>query len=440
MGSKYLWQNKIYLFSFYKTKMMFKTPKLLGLILGLTVLIACDKEENELGDNLIHNPELNHFTSDSTAIITTYNIIDSVFTLNPDFPIIGSSNDVQFGKTNASLFSELHLAQNDISFGDNPVLDSIVLNLKYKNYFGDTTLNQHFQIYRLTEQLDTVKKYSNQNYATGEMLGDVFFTPAVQNITINGEDESISFLSQSLRLNDAFGTEILSKSGGVELSDNVNFTTYFNGLHIVPQNDFGLDQGTFFTIDYEASNIKLYYNNDVESDSLNFVFNTSTKSLNHYEHDYSNSNAETSLLTDTSTENLFIQSMAGMDVVVEFPDLSALDSTYINKAVLIIPRSEDTISNFDTYVRLRAEHFNEEEGKYESTIDEKTYGGGYIEEYGRYEFVITRYIQELINEKTTEKLYIRSQSNFSGAKTILNGASQSENGMKLHLTYSKEKN
>mgnify|MGYP001942384262 CR=1 FL=1 len=416
---------------------MIKTSKVLGLLLGFAFLVACEKEENNLGDELIVGSILEHFSSDSTEIITTYKRIDSVNTLNPNFPIIGSSYDEEFGRTTASLYSELHLSQNEIEFGDNANLDSIVLFLKYTGYYGDTTLNQHFKIHELSENIDTIKKFSNQTYETGGLIGDIFFTPSVRSVTTVDGEESVAFLSQPLRLNDVFGESILSQSGTDVLSDNENFTAFFKGLYIEPQNNFGLNEGALFTVNYESSIVKLYYTNDTGSDSLNFVFNTSTKSLNHYEHDYTGSNALSSLQTDTNTENLYIQSLAGMDIKLELPDLSALDSAYINKAVLIIPRSQDTVANFKTYTRLRAAHYDEEEDEYKTIIDNP--GGAFLADNNTYEFIVTRYIQEIVSGKTTENLYIRSSSNFSGAKTILNGVNHPDNKIKLHLTYSKEK-
>ncbi len=440
MVSKYIWGNKIYLFSFHKTKKMIKTSKVLGLIFIFSFLIACDKEENNLGGDLIDNSQLDHFTSDSTAITTTYRLIDSVPTLNPNFPILGASSDEEFGTSEASLYSELNLSQNDIDFGANASLDSIVLNLKYTNFFGDTSLSQHYLIYQLNETLDTVKKYSNESYQTGVIIGDINFTPKVRNVEVVEEGESITFLSQSLRLDNAFGESILSKSGADELKNNDNFKAFFNGLLIAPQNEFGLNEGTFFTINYESSNVQLYYTNDLGSDSLDFEFNTNTIRLNHFEHNYDGSNAINSLQTDTNTELLYMQSLAGMDIELDFPELTERDSVYINKAVLIIPRSEDTIVNFETYSELRIAHYDAEDNEYSDILDGNKSGGDYDGETNQYEFVITRYIQELISGKTDKKIYIRSQSNFSGSKTVFNGVSHPDNKIKLHLTYSKEKN
>ncbi len=440
MGSKYLWENKIYLFSFNKTKMMIKTSRILGLLMGFSLLIACDKEENNLGDGLIGDSELNHFTSDSTAITTSYRLIDSVKTLDPNFPIIGASNDAYFGKSQASFFTELNLSQNDLDFGANASLDSIVLNIKYVNFYGDTSLNQHFLVYQLSENVDTAKKYSNQSYQTGAIIGDINFYPQIRSVkTVDGEEE-VTFLSQSLKLDDSFGNNILSKSGEDELKNNDNFVDFFNGLLIEPQNEFDLDEGTFVTLNYEASNIQLFYTNDSGSDSLDFIFNTNTTSLSHFEHDLTGSNALTSLEADSNTNELYIQSLAGMDVEFKFPEILESDSIYVNKAVLIMPRNVDTVLNFQTYPNLRLEHYNIEDDEYDAIIDENTYKGDFHPENNQYEFVITRYIQELISGKTDKSLYLRSQSNFSGTKTILNGVNHPDNKIKLHLTYSKEKN
>jgi hypothetical protein len=411
----------------------------LGLFVGFSLFVACEKEENNLGDNLITDTELDHFVTDTSSIITTYRVIDSVWTLNPNFPILGAINDPELGKTEASFYTQLHLSKNEINFGSDLVLDSIVLDLKYTNYYGDTTLNQHFIIQEVTEVMDTVKKYSNQDYETGDVLADLNFIPKVQNKVGTGDDADIEFLSQRFRLNDAFGQKILDKSGQEELQNDGNFLEFFKGLYIDPQNEFATDEGTFLTVDYTNSKVWLFYTNSIGSDSLDFRFNSDSKRLNHFEHHYEGTPVQSSFETDTNTAAIYIQSLAGMDIQFDFPNLTELEGAYINKAVLVLPRDVDPAPVFETYTRLRAEHYDAEEGTYEPILDENSYGGTYSEDKHEFSFTITRLIQEIVDGKTDKKLFIRSESNFSGARAKINGVNHPDDGIKLHLTYSKEK-
>lgn len=414
-------------------------------------LISCVKEENKIGDDLIGGQNTITQFIDTVEVSTRIKVVDSVKSANLNYSILGAINDPKFGKTTASLYSQLFLEQNNINFQAGATLDSIVLILPYLDYYGDTTTNQNFKIFEVSEVIDTFKTYSNESYTTSDVIGDHTFTPHPVESSSGSSEE---FGDLRIPLHNSFGEKIMAKSGLPELENDDNFKAFIKGIAIIPENNHAQSDGALFTFDYQKIKVRLFYSVGTSvHDSINFVFTNSTQHLNHYVHDFQGSDAASSF-GQLNTENLYIQGLAGLEVEVDFPNIDDLQealggtSVAINKAVLQVHRSTDTLANYTAPTLLLANEYRKptngssDEYNYYQILDGSKVGGLYNKEENLYNFTITRYLNQRLKGLSSEKLYLRSYSYRALDRVILSGITETDEAkkMKLNVIYTVNDN
>ena len=92
--------------------------------------VACDKDFNTIESDVIG---AKNFDTDYTiAPITSYNKkLDSVKINNLGASLLGVFNDPVYGQTKASIVAQVIPSSFNPSFGDNPNIDSVILNIPY---------------------------------------------------------------------------------------------------------------------------------------------------------------------------------------------------------------------------------------------------------------------------------------------------------------------
>ncbi|MGB0870613.1 MAG: DUF4270 domain-containing protein [Flavobacteriales bacterium] len=419
--------------------------KLTLLTLASMVIFSCVKETNTIGDDLIGGQDTETIFTDTIQVTTSVKVIDSVNSANKNFVMIGAINDPKFGKTESNLFSQVLLEKNNIDFGAGANLDSIVLILPYSGYYGDTTSSQTFNIHEVTEVIDTFKQFSHQNYAyDASPIGTSTFVPHVK----SGD----SYNSLRIKLDDSFGEKIFSKSGQAELKDDESFKDFIKGLAIIPENNHNSEEGALFIVEFQNIKMRLFYNTPTSSDSINFVFTSSSEHLNEYKHNYAGTPAGATIGTEDN-ELLFLQGLSGIETVVDFPTIHSLQeslggsSVTINKAFLQIYRTTDTLENFRPSLSLLINEFRKptsgtsEDLNYYPILDDAS-NGVYDQEENVYRFNITRYLSDrMLNDNSNEKLYIRNQSYTSLFRTVMKGVDpvNGNKKMTLNVVYTKNK-
>ncbi|MGB0428663.1 MAG: DUF4270 family protein, partial [Flavobacteriales bacterium] len=333
------------------------TPKLdqknilIFCLLGLFILSSCKKEENNIGKNLIDINNSTSFFTDTLSTSTTFHLVDTVETLNKNFVVMGAINDETFGKKEAHLYSQLLLSQNNIEFEPGTQFDSIVLLMPYAAYYGDTTSSQSISIYEVAETIDTIKKFSHENYTLlGDAIASKQFTPQVY---VSDEDGGQISNTLRVKLASEFGQKIMDKSGELELENDDNFSNYIKGLAIKFDNNHAGQEGALFRFDYLSTKVRLYYTLDGESKDLDFVFTASANRLNEYVNHYETAPLQASLNQENSAQ-LFLQGLAGVEVVIDFPHIEQFlesvaqdgEKIFINRALLQLHRETDTLSQF----------------------------------------------------------------------------------------------
>ena len=153
--------------------------KLYSIAVAIFIFVsACTKiESTTIGSGLI--PPVDGVTTiDTTLDVFTNNFIDplaeSLKVYKSDDHVIGTiTNDLYFGKTIARTYLELKPTFYPFKFNNTYAVsaDSAVLILSYKGTFGDTALNQTWEVRELNESIKGDSAYSaSKSFSTGNRL------------------------------------------------------------------------------------------------------------------------------------------------------------------------------------------------------------------------------------------------------------------------------
>jgi hypothetical protein len=416
------------------------------LLSGILIFLSFHSCTNsdEIGLNLTPPGDRFRFVVDSTAVITASTLRqDSLTTEKRSSSLLGCMNDPVFGQSTANLLTQLRLSSNEVDFGANATLDSMVLLMKYQGYYGDTLALQRLKVYELTSNLyfDSTY-YSNLNmqdfYDPQSPVGDYSYYP-------KPDQDSVM-----IRLSDDLGNKLL-RTDTANLSNNTTWLAFFKGLYLESQ---PVDQGgaiVYYDLKGGKSRMIMYYHNDVE-DSLNYevVINSNCSYLNLFNHNYAASPIA-GLINDSldTHEEIYLQSMAGLrsHLNVQIPEaiMSKInDGITINKAELIITIPDDpTVGAFPRPVSLRV--FNAGAGGKNEFIDdlllgEDYYGGKFISKTSTYRFNIGRHLQNILHPDPDQRiantglfLVITDERTSANRMILKNGTANG--GMKLVITY-----
>lgn len=434
----------------------------LAILILSTAFFSCKKQASQIGLDVVDGNPITLLYSDTTQVEVHSVLRESVRTDEMSYQSLGVVVDPVFGKTKADLYIQYDLSLYMYSFGDNPVLDSIVLFMDYQGIpsYGDTTAALSFRVYQLDELLDyDTSYYSTQTAAyLPTILGEKTLVPRpYDSVMIDTTNVAPHF---RVRLKEELGEYLMSFTLDDSVYyDNDKFVEFFKGLYFESVYTGGMGNLTFFNMYDTYSKIVLYYSNDT-SDSLSYAFypgSASAPSFQNFDHngyaeadpDFYNQviNKDTTL----GEEKFYLQTLGGVDAYVRFPSLfnrEDYENYAINEAKLVItnidPESvfapaesmwmfKNTYSEADsTYVYAYVDDIN---------VGEEFFDGTYNSELHQYEFRITNYIQNYIagNLDTDYILLQILGANYAGARVIAGGPNNpdTESQIKLELLYTK---
>lgn len=276
-------------------------------LLILVSFIACEQDFSSLGTEVIGGT--NFQTASEKYNVIAYNKkVDPVRSDALSSNFLGIYNDPIYGTTTANFVTQVTSAILNPTFGDDVVLDSVVLTIPYFNTTGDTdedgnvtySLDSIFGISPMnitgfrnnyflrdfdpdSDFQEKQKYYSNGATSqtgmvnTAELEGDVLFevmnfVPTSNPIVLLGEENEETGIREELRreppaLRVLLDTEywqqtIIDKEGEPELSNAANFEDYLRGVYFKVEPVSG-DLGTMMLLDFVANaNITLYYTRD----------------------------------------------------------------------------------------------------------------------------------------------------------------------------------
>ena len=290
------------------------------------VSVSCDRDFTNIEsglegiknfDGLSKKFPLLTYTKTATPFSTNANDLVGVQTNGLSSGFLGVYSDpnlAEFGKTTASMVAQIVPNQFNPTFGTNPVVESVILNIPYystlletdadgnstyklDSIVGNTSVAFKVAIYKnnyLLRDLDPTSGfdepqayYSNQEdlfYSQeGELLfEDSSFTPSALETKISEineetlESEVVERIAPSFRaeLHDSTGVNstfwndaIIALEGQSELSNPNNFTNHFRGLIIKIDPESTAVDGSLAQLDFSKATLVLDYTNDEETDS-----------------------------------------------------------------------------------------------------------------------------------------------------------------------------
>jgi len=314
----------------------------------VTIFLAGCSEPTLVGNDLLVDGEA--FNTDTAILpVIIYPeredsiVSSSVSTLSA--VSLGIVSSPYFGRNKSSFFTELVLPASGVSFGTNPVLDSMVLVLDYLAILGDTTGVHDLEVYEVNEEIVRDTLYSMHEFGYEPLAigtkNSHTFNQTDSLVLMNGDTVKPQL---RLRLDDALGqrfiTQNLAASDSV-FNTNDDFQEWFKGIYVTVS-DAGSTENTMAFFNTSSSNISsviLYYaNEDTTYNSFSFPIVFASNQHIKLETDYTGSNAE-ALLAENPANNTFsiLAPMAGINTVIEIPGLDAYSNTLISKAELILP-------------------------------------------------------------------------------------------------------
>lgn len=428
----------------------------------LITFSSCNKRPNQIGADIQPNKGLIQLQYTDTIHLTAYSVReDSVRTDHTEANLLGSMKDPVFGTTVAGFYTQVRLSTSTHDFGTNPSLDSLVLQLVYSGYYGDTNTMQTIRVYELLDSISIDSLYySNQQKPVGTTdFANYSFMPRPKSPFIFDGDTLSAMIR--VRLNDVspeLGNKLLAATTD-DLASNNAFLDYFYGLYVTAD---PVSQGgaiSYFNLPINLSRMTIYYSNDAE-DSLRYeFFITSTEArYNTYTHlDYAGAeetfrdqvvNGNTALGDD----KFYLQAMSGLKARILFPGLEEIKQNAGNKKIVVNEaKLLITSTSPDTLLYLAPSQLalvsNNNDGTYsilDDQIEGEAYFGGKLRTgSNNYQFRINRYVQSLLsNDSIAEDpgllLFIQGSSARAN-RIIINGINPSVDTLtrlQLQLNYS----
>jgi len=162
--------------------------KLLFLVGIISFFIACDKDFNEIGSDVIGDDHFGLIKDDSQTVLAYNTATGQVETSNQPINSLGYYNNPFFGKTKASVVSQVLLDTVNQTIGTNPIVTKVELSLPYFSHLisKDATSGDS------TYELDSVQGFSIANEK--KVFNKFKLSVYENNYTLRDLDAALNFL------------------------------------------------------------------------------------------------------------------------------------------------------------------------------------------------------------------------------------------------------
>ena len=280
------------------------------IIVILLAFVSCEKDFASFDSEVINSDNAINFSTNSVeySLTTQSEMVNPVQTNNLPSFLLGSYNHPQYGRSNSSFVGQMVPSEYNHDFGDNVVLDSVVLTIPYfsrgidtseegdityeiDSVYGDDPIkisvyrnNFFFRTFDPFSNFDTSQSYySNGSLSVEEIIdgiqleGELLFetddfTPSAEQINLTEIDTAgnpyvAQRIAPALRFklnnpNDNFWeTNFFENEGNQVLTNEPNFKEFFRGLYIKVESN---SNGSIMLLNFASSNTKLtiHYTSD----------------------------------------------------------------------------------------------------------------------------------------------------------------------------------
>ena len=434
----------------------------LALMIGALILAfsSCRKSPETIGNDLISDNNYIGIYRTDTAEIICHSYTDSVATKNASYALLGAIKDPVFGATEAGFYTQLRPSVAGQSFGTNPVLDSLVLQLYIADYYGDTMVMQTAHAYVLTDTLSYDETYYSHSELATEMFdqaNNLQFMPRPRTKTNVIGTDTVGQPIIRIPLSQELGNYLMNLDSSYYSRPDL-FKQHFKGLY-VSCSPVSLN-GSILSINLtnnSFSMLQLYYHDAATPEKpmrYNYYVTSSDTYFNHFDHDYDQGSPEfvQQLMEGQEglgQERVYLQTMGGVRTFIQFPNLvhwvDSLKDCHlvVNEAKLILPVSQQLLDSvYKAPSVLALIGFNADSTTYllpdyyEGT---SYFGGEYDAKNHTVTFRISEYMQDVILQKKDNaglSLGINGAA-YNAHRLVINGPEAIEGEkMRLEVTYS----
>lgn len=333
----------------------------LASIIVLSFLLSCENEYSEVGTDFINSIEVEP-AYESENVIAYSEKHNSIRTNGFRNLLLGKYADPVYGLSEAKILTQVNLSQTRPDFGENPIIDSVVMTLPFfsrqvqqneyelDSVYGDGSFRINmFQSNQFLRELDPGEDgdfQDNQLYFTDQLEE---FRPNISTDTVvssqvikpsdltepvilfeRNEEGVADTLSLSPRIRiqmpiEHFEERVVNASPEV-LASNTAFRNFLRGYMIEAEQQQPVLSMSMFDLENEDANITIYYRNETEEVNddgeteiittySEFALNFNGTKLNLYENDF---NVDlTSQNTEEGEENIYLKGGEGSSGVIE---------------------------------------------------------------------------------------------------------------------------
>ncbi|MEJ5993639.1 DUF4270 family protein [Pedobacter sp. Du54] len=468
--------------------MKFTKLDLLTLLISLFLFASCENTST-IGLEIDPTSKVEGALVDTLTIASRTEMDEVIATNNLTRHPLGYLKDPIFGTSESSLSFSIGLPSTAFTFGAFNSLDSAVLVLNYAGeFYGDSTLTYSFDVHQLNsnitlnESFPSNKEYGVYNEVIGNKTGRLYPNTKfkINDIVVGGKDTLRSVVPQiRIKLDPNFVVQNLISltANNNTIKNDFTLASFINGLRVQVNKTLSTGNGgmAFFDFENAASNLSIYYKKDavgggaIDTTLVTFpISKTANKVASTIKHNYVGTPIETQLNNPNQQYAVtYLQPMVGLRNKISFPSLSKFSSNIgkivVNKAELVIDLASGTDTQpFEAAPRLSLYRYDiaEQRGNLPDnspTTDVRGFQdpsifGGYFNSLTRqYVFVITSYIQDLINNKTKDygtflaptptNEFLVTPSLTSAARAVIGANKKNpaagESTMKLNIYYTK---
>jgi hypothetical protein len=400
-----------------------------SLLIGFLFILAiysCKKDPYEIGFSLLPPSDtLNVRTTDTITVEAFSMRQDSIRTDKTAALTIGSIMDPIFGLSTVGFYSQVRLSSEEVDFGKNPVLDSLVLMMFYSGYYGDTLTRQNVKVYEISEDFsyDSLH-FSNQRLATyPTVLADQDFVPHYSDsVTVYKEKVPAHLRINLSKQTNYLGQKILDAPADA-LASNAAFVKFVKGIYVTASPVSNKGALLNFSISNGISKMVAYFHNSTDpgNDSLHYdllLSQSSARFISVDHHGYLNASQDLKqqILNKDSAQGmnkLFLQGMGGVKIKLKFPyfkDFAKGKVIAINDAILQLKNMEvdTTMAPPPVLTMVRQDSV----GRIGYLVDDNEgsayFGGTYDGTNHSYFFRMTQHMQNIVQNSYSNhfELYI----------------------------------
>lgn len=467
--------------------MKFTKQDLLTLLISLFLFASC-KNADVVGLDIDPSKKIEGTLIDTEPIKSQTVQENPVTTTNLLRHPLGYMADPIFGKSESSLAMTVTPPSLSYDFGTNPQLDSAVLVLNLSTqFYGDTTNSKYsIDVYQLT---NTITKYKSNDVQAhnSQLLGNYNSkinptTPIKIFDIITGKADTLKSVPAQIRipLNKAFFQSALLSLPTTGTSTSQKFVDYFKGLYAEINKTSSTGTGGIAFIDFAGSNsyLQLVYKKTNTAatgvDTVNTTFpiaSTAAAVTANIKHDYTGTVIATQLATpspSTPYNVTYVQGLAGLKTKISFPNLTNFTTTYgkavINRAELVVDLSTGTfaypflpsprLSLYRWDIAEQPKNVPDHDQQVSQTVagdpralSDPVFGGYYDSLKNRYVFIVTSYVQDLIDKKiidygtflapTALTEYSLTPTASAASRSVIGTFGNTTNRLKLNIYYTK---